>query len=259
MFNVAIRTLTLPYGAEHAIFGAGGGIVADSRAAEEWAEARAKTTFLTRGTRSFDLIETMAFDPEHGILLLDRHLLRLSESARAFDFTFDRHGTRNELQAATFRLRTPRKVRLLLAASGAVAVEIAPLPAAPETPWSVALVPLPVAPDDVRLRYKTSDRAFYDEARLAAGSDEVVFVLPDGRLTEGSFTSLFVPRGEQLVTPPLTHGLLPGVLRAELLATGRAIEGTVTEADLAHEFFVGNAVRGLIRARRAVAATAIAG
>jgi para-aminobenzoate synthetase/4-amino-4-deoxychorismate lyase len=259
MFNVAIRTLTLPYGAEYASFGAGGGIVADSVAAEEWDEARAKTDFLTRDARAFDLIETMAFDPEHGVLRLDRHLRRLAASAQAFGFAFDRHGTRNELQAATFRLRTRRKVRLVLAPSGAVAIEIAAMPVASDQPLSVAVAPLPVTPDDFRLRHKTSDRAFYDQARIAAGSDEVVFVRPDGRLTEGSFTSLFVPRGDVLVTPPLEDGLLPGVLRADLLAQGRAIEGVLTEADLAHEFFVGNALRGLIRARRTVAATPLPG
>lgn len=259
MFNVAIRTLTLPYGADHASLGAGGGIVADSIAAEEWDEARAKTDFLTRDARPFDLIETMAFDPEHGILRLDRHLRRLGASAQAFGFAFDRHSTRNELQAATFRLRTRRKVRLVLAPSGAVAIEIAEMPPAPDQPVTVAVVPLPVTPDDVRLRHKTSDRAFYDQARSAAGSDEVVFVRPDGRLTEGSYTSLFVPRGDVLVTPPLEDGLLPGVLRDDLLAQGRAIEGALTEADLAHEFFVGNALRGLIRARRTVAAVPLAG
>lgn len=259
MFNVAIRTLTLPYGAEHASFGAGGGIVADSVAAEEWDEARAKTDFLTRDARPFDLIETMAFDPEHGILRLDFHLRRLAASAHAFGFVFDRHGARNELQAATFRLRGRRKVRLVLAPSGAVAIEIAAMPAVADQPLSVSVVPLPVSPADFRLRHKTSDRAFYDQARATAGSDEVVFVRPDGRLTEGSFTSLFVPRGDILVTPPLEDGLLPGVLRAELLAQGRAIEGVLTEADLAHEFFVGNALRGLIRARRTVAGAALAG
>lgn len=258
MFNVAIRTLTLPHGAEHATLGAGGGIVADSVAGEEWDEARAKTDFLTRDARTFDLIETMAFDPEHGIALLDRHLQRLTASARAFGFSFDRHAARNELQAATFRLRDARKVRLVLAASGAVAVEVAPMPPSRDA-VSVAVAPLPVAPADIRLRHKTSDRSFYDEARVRAGTDEVIFERPDGRLTEGSFTSLFVPRKDAasrdiLVTPPLAAGLLPGVLRAELLASGRAIEGDLTVADLTTDFFVGNALRGLIVARLAVAA-----
>ncbi|MGY2734215.1 aminodeoxychorismate synthase component I [Sphingomonas sp. UYP23] len=253
MFNVAIRTLALPHGATHAHYGAGGGIVADSHADAEWDEATAKTAFLTRDPRPFDLIETMAFDPEHGILRLDLHLQRLTASARAFGFAFDRHSARNELQAATFRLRAARKVRLLLGRSGAVAIEVAPLPVARDLPLLIAVVPLPVTPSDIRLRHKTSDRGFYDAARRAAGSDEVVFVRPDGRLTEGSFTTLFVPRGDQLVTPPLVDGLLPGVLRADLIAHGRAVEDVLTEQDLTQEFFVGNALRGLIRARRVVA------
>jgi para-aminobenzoate synthetase/4-amino-4-deoxychorismate lyase len=253
MFNVAIRTLTLPHGEGQARYGAGGGIVADSRADAEWDEAKAKTAFMTRDSRPFDLIETMAFDPEHGILRLDLHLERLTASARAFGFAFDRHSARNELQAATFRLRAGRKVRLLLARSGAVAIEVTPLPAARDAPLSVAVVPLPVTPADIRLRHKTSDRGFYDAARRATGSDEVVFVRPDGRLTEGSFTTLFVPRGDRLVTPPLVDGLLPGVLRADLIAQGVAVEDVLTEQDLTQEFFVGNALRGLIRARRVVA------
>ena len=253
MFNVAIRTLTLPHGADFATLGAGGGIVADSVAGAEWDEARAKTDFLTRDATAFDLIETMAFDPESGIALLDRHLQRLSESARAFGFAFDRHAARNELQAATFRLRDRRKVRLVLAPGGAVAVEVAPMP--PQAACvTVAIVPLPVAPADIRLRHKTSDRSFYDVARAASGADEVVFERPDGRLTEGSFTSLFVARGKVLVTPPVAAGLLPGVLRAELLDSGRAVEGDLTAADLTTEFFVGNALRGLIVARLVVAA-----
>ncbi|WP_242184584.1 aminodeoxychorismate synthase component I [Sphingomonas sp. CARO-RG-8B-R24-01] len=253
MANVAIRTLTWPKGEDTATLGAGGGIVADSDPAAEWDEARAKLAFLTHRAGRFDLIETMGFDPEQGLLLLDRHLERLAASARAFDFVFDRHTARNELQAATFRLRVASRVRLLLAPSGMVAIEVSAMPVASDQPVAVAVMPLPVAVADIRLRHKTSDRRFYDQARAASGAFEVVFERPDGRLTEGSFTSLFVPRGDVLVTPPLADGLLPGVLRADLLASGRAVEGMVTAAELAHEFFIGNAVRGLIRARRTVA------
>jgi para-aminobenzoate synthetase/4-amino-4-deoxychorismate lyase len=70
----------------------------------------------------------------------------------------------------------------------------------------------------------------------------------DGQLTEGSFTNLFVDRGGKLLTPPLSAGLLPGVLRAELIDSGRAVEAALTRADLNHGFFVGNALRGLIPA-----------
>jgi para-aminobenzoate synthetase/4-amino-4-deoxychorismate lyase len=100
--------------------------------------------------------------------------------------------------------------------------------------------------------HKTSDRSFYDVARRTAGTFEVLFEHPDGSLTEGSFTSLFVPRGDTLVTPS-AGPLLPGVLRAELLATGQAVEGRLTRADLAQGFRIGNALRGLIPAVVAVA------
>ena len=102
---------------------------------------------------------------------------------------------------------------------------------------------------DFRLRHKTSDRAFYDEARAAAGTFEVVFQDADGFLTEGSFTNLFVERGGKLITPPLARGLLPGVLRARLLEEGRAVEGELRPDDLAGGFLLGNAVRGLVPAR----------
>jgi para-aminobenzoate synthetase/4-amino-4-deoxychorismate lyase len=197
----------------------------------------------------FDLIETMRFDPQEGIYELDRHLARMKRSADALGFGFDRHHARNELQAATFFLRDARKLRLLLSGSGALAIEARPLPEAPEEAVEVALAPLPVEPEDFRLRHKTSDRRFYDEAREAAGTFEVAFVDPDGFVTEGSFTSLFVKRGDRLLTPPLARGLLPGVLREALIDDGRAEESDLRAEDLAEGFFVGNAVRGLLRAR----------
>ncbi len=247
-FNVAIRTLTVTD--DHVVLGLGSGIVADSRSDDEWAEAQAKGAFLHAGARAFDLLETMAFDPEDGIPLLERHLARMRASAEAFGYPFDRHAVRNELQAATFRLRAARRLRLLLSPSGAIAIEVSPPPATPAEPVRVAVVPLPVAPFDIRLRHKTSDRAFYDCARLekgGGGAFEVIFEAPDGTLTEGSFTSLFVERDGVLLTPP-AGPLLPGVLRAELLDTGRAREAVLTRTDLAGGFLIGNALRGLIRA-----------
>jgi para-aminobenzoate synthetase/4-amino-4-deoxychorismate lyase len=197
----------------------------------------------------FDLIETMRFDPQEGIAELDRHLARMKRSAEAFGFAFDRHHARNELQAATFFLREPRKLRLLLSPSGALAIEARPLPEAPEEAVEVKLSPLPVEPDDFRLRHKTSDRRFYEAAREAAGTFEVAFVDREGFLTEGSFTSLFVKRRGRLLTPPLARGLLPGVLREALIDEGRAEEADLRAEDLEEEFFVGNAARGLMRAR----------
>jgi para-aminobenzoate synthetase/4-amino-4-deoxychorismate lyase len=248
-FNVAIRTLVLPEGGNEALIGLGSAVVADSTADGEWHECLAKGAFVTTGQRPFDLIETMRFDPDEGIIALERHIARLSESARSLGFRFDRHAARNELHAVTFRLAEAGRIRLLLSPSGAVAVESRPLLSASDETVSVRIVPLPVDPSDFRLTHKTTDRAFYDDARCTTGSFEVIFVRSDGLLTEGSFTNLFVPVNGRLVTPPLARGLLPGILRAVLLEAGKAVEGDLTAADLAGGFFVGNSLRGLIKAQ----------
>lgn len=244
-FNVAIRTLYLPHAGETASIGLGSGVVADSRAGEEWDECLAKGAFLTRGQTGLDLIETMAFDPAEGIPLLERHLARLKASAEALGFAFDRHAARNELQAATFRLRGPARVRLLLSRTGNVAIGTAPMPPAPEYPVKVAILPRQVAPHDFRLTHKTTDRSIY--ARHL-DTFETLYVDGDGYLTEGSFTSIFVERDGVLLTPPLARGILPGVFRAELIESGRAVEGELTPDGLNGGFFIGNALRGLVAA-----------
>lgn len=255
-FNVAIRTLDWRPGEPAATLGLGSGVVADSDEEGEWRECLAKAAFLGGARRRFDLIETMRFDPEEGLLRLEGHLARMKASAEVLGFAFDRHGARNELQAATFRLRSAAKVRLLLARSGAVAIETGPLPAAAAEPMPVALVRRDLPADDLRLRHKTSLRAPHDAARAAGGTAEIVWVDDAGFCTEGSWSTLFVERDGRLLTPPLSRGLLPGVLRAELIAVGRAVEAELTPADLAGGFQLGNALRGLWSA--AVAKEAIA-
>lgn len=198
--------------------------------------------------RTFDLIETMRFEALDGFVELERHLARMKASAEMLGFAFNRHDCRNDLQAATFRLTQDARIRLLLSRSGALAIEVRPLPARPAEPVEVVVAPLPVAPDDPRLVHKTSDRAFLDEARRAARAFEVVFVGPDGLLSEGSFTNIFVERDGTLVTPR-PGSLMPGILRQILIDRGEAVEGDVRPADLANGFFIGNALRGLIAAR----------
>ncbi len=254
-FNVAIRTLIFPDssglhdGAMCATLGLGSGIVADSQPAEEWRECLAKGEFVGAAGARFDLIETMFFDPIEGVQRLEGHLARMKASADIFGFTFDRHGARNNLQSATFRLRHAARVRMRLAPSGALAVEVSPLPRLAELPVPVAVRPAPMAADDFRLTHKTSLRAAYDAARHDSGAAEVVFVDEPGFVTEGSWSNIFVERDGQLLTPPLALGLLPGVLRAELIDKGRAVESHLRLADLDSGFFIGNSLRGLVPAR----------
>jgi len=259
-FNVAIRTLRLTpieNGQGTAVLGIGSAIVADSEAMAERRECEVKAGFLRRAAPGLtapqcDLIETMRFDPESGIALLEDHLARMKASAAALGFAFDRHALRNQIQALCFELDAPAKVRLLVSRSGASALETAPLPAPLSEPVKVAAFPHPLDPSDWRLAHKTSDRGFYEDALAAArslGADEALLVRADGRVTEGSWTSVFAegPDGA-LITPPAALGLLPGVLRGSLIAEGRAREGDVMLDDLTGGFFIGNALRGLMRA-----------
>ncbi|HEY0629445.1 MAG TPA: aminotransferase class IV, partial [Sphingomicrobium sp.] len=248
-FNVLIRTLEWHEGATRARLGLGSGLVVDSEPSNEWAECLLKGDFVRREAQDFDLIETMGFDPSEGIIELERHLDRLKRSAEDLDFKFDRHGARNELQAATFGRKQRAMIRLLLSRTGAMAIQVKQLDDPEELPVRVAVRPLPVDPGDFRLRYKTTDRRFLDLIRQQAGEYETLFVDPEGQLTEGSRTSLFVEREGRLLTPPLSRGLMPGILRAKLIEEGRAEETDLTPADLEGGFYVGNIVRGLIPAK----------
>lgn len=67
-------------------------------------------------------------------------------------------------------------------------------------------------------------------------------------ITEGARSNIFIRRDGVLLTPPLSSGLLPGILRAELLESGKARVSVLTESDLSGEVYFGNSLRGLIPA-----------
>ena len=253
-FNVAIRTVRLTpgeNGQHRAVLGVGGAIVADSEPMAEWREALVKGDFLRRAAGGHDLIETMRAETG-AAALLGLHLERLEQSARELGFSFDRALAEARIAALIDGLEGPAKLRLVLARSGALALESAPLPPPLPDPVPVISLPHPLHCGDWRLRHKTTDRGFHEAALVAAreqGAAEAVLVREDGLVTEGSWTSVFVERDGILFTPPLALGLLPGVLRRSLIEAGKAREAKLTLDDLARGFLIGNAVRGLMRAR----------
>ena len=250
-FNVAIRTAVID-SAGRGIIGIGGGIVADSTAEDEYAEALLKLKFLSDPAPPVTLIETFKWTPDEGYVLFDRHLDRLLDSAAYFALQVTRQTAAAFLVEKSAAWTGPMRVRLTLSDSGLDLTSV-PLPPSPEK-FRFAIHPEPLSSASVWLAHKTTNRAFYDAPRQEAhderGLDELVFLNERGELTEGSFTNLFVELGGKLFTPPLASGLLPGTLRAELIAEGKAEERVLTLADLvsAEAIWLGNSVRGLIRA-----------
>ncbi|QQR36555.1 aminodeoxychorismate synthase component I [Devosia oryziradicis] len=249
--NVAIRTAVIGADGTGEI-GIGGGIVADSVAEDEYREALLKMAFFTDPARPVTLIETMLWERTEGFALLERHLDRLAASAGYFGLPFDRAAIVTQLHTQSFPAERMR-VRLTLDASGpaVAAVELPPNPAV----FRFAIAPERLDSQSLWLMHKTTNRAFYDEPRISAhaahGVDEVVFINERSELTEGSITNLFIERGGILLTPPLSSGLLPGTLRAELIASGKAVEQVLRLDDLAtaEAIWLGNSVRGLMRAQ----------
>jgi para-aminobenzoate synthetase/4-amino-4-deoxychorismate lyase len=247
-FNVAIRTLTLEGG--KGTLGIGGGVVQDSREESEYAECLLKARFFEAPRRKLELIETLRFESD--FTRLDRHLTRMAASARRFDFAFDAGKAQTALDGAVKDKPGPLRVRLTLDEAGQCQATAAPLPPSPEY-WTYAISPSRTASDDELLRHKTSWRDLYDGEAVRLKTDEVIFCNERGELTEGARSNIFIRRDGVLLTPPVSSGLLPGILRAELLESGAAREAILTEADLTQgtgEVFFGNSLRGLIPALR---------
>ncbi|MDX1576229.1 MAG: aminotransferase class IV, partial [Kiloniellales bacterium] len=260
LFNVAIRTLFLD-GRGGGQLGVGSGIVQDSDPQVEWEECLLKARFLTAERAPFQLIETLRWQRDGGYYLLDRHLDRLAASAAFFGYPCDAEAIRAHLarEAERFAEAPVMRVRLLLDEDGALTFEAGPM----EMPGDDHVLTFVVSDrrvssGDTFIYHKTTRRELYDREferhRKAGGYGEVVFLNERGEVTEGSRTTLFIEQDGVLVTPPLRCGLLAGTLRRDMIEDPslEVVERPLSLADLeaADRVYLGNSVRGLMRARR---------
>jgi len=197
-----------------------------------------------RDAADVSLIETLGWTgAEFPRLAL--HLDRLERSAARLGRPCDRAAAEAALHEAAPGL--PARMRLTLDARGRIAVTAAPMPA-PLKFWRVGLAGARLHSADPWLTVKSTRRAAYDEARAALpeGLDEVIFVNERDEVCDGTITTVFFDRGQGWRTPPLASGLLPGVLRAELIAQGVVREEVLLARDLPHAALrLGNSLRGL--------------
>jgi len=249
VFSVAIRTLLLDRGRSEAELGVGSGITWDSDAAAERRECLQKAAFVHRQPDPA-LIETFGWDASGGgnrFVRLDGHLARLAASAAHFGYAFDPPALRARLRALAATLSDePRTIRVALHPRGHVEIRDEPM-----RRWGEA-VRLGVArrripSDDPRWRHKTARRDIYaDHDPVDLPHDDVLLVNERGELAETRIANVVLELGGDLWTPRLDAGLLPGVLRAELLASGRVRERVLHVADLerATAVWVINSLRG---------------
>ena len=257
--SVPIRTLALGAaagGVRRGELGVGAGIVYDSDPQSEFAECQLKARFLTGLHNEFDIFETIRASRDHGCRHLEPHLDRLAASCAYFGFAFDRGAAHAALVDASLALPDDAlyRLRLAIAHSGDMTLTsgvLAPL----HEPVTLLLADDATHSGDIFLRHKTSIRNRYDTAWKAAeaqGAFDALFFNERGELTEGGRSSVFVRFGVAWVTPPLSSGVLPGVMRRVLLEAPawNASEGVITREMLerADDIVVCNALRGPLRA-----------
>jgi len=246
-FNVGIRTLTLS--GKRLTYNVGSGLVYDSQAQDEYHECLLKADVLSQPPA--DIIETCLWTPKDGIVRGKAHKARMMKSAKALGYPFN-PAQYDALIDGIKAKETSQHIRITLSAEGDLNLSQKYFVSLDRP--KIMVSPHKLSKQVQYSKHKISRRNFYDEERerlkALTGIDEVIFLNESGKLCEGSFTSIFIEKDGKLLTPALKTGILPGVLRAELLRSKKARTADLTEDDLlgAKNIYIGNSMRGLMPA-----------
>jgi para-aminobenzoate synthetase/4-amino-4-deoxychorismate lyase len=255
VFNVAIRTVVLS--GDGGLYGSGSGIVWDSDAQDEYRECQLKAKILTNAASSpVELFESILWAGNY--LWLEEHLQRLASSARALGYPYNHVAAimiMTQLEEEMRRSGHRFKVRLTLSFQGSFSTSCQPIAADnPGSPVRLCLATHRTDSSKPLLYHKTTERGLYDRyfsVALKKGYDEVLFLNEREELAEGAISNLFIRKGRQFFTPPLSSGLLNGIYRQYFLGTRSfASEKLITLPELlsADMIFIANSVRGLRQA-----------
>jgi para-aminobenzoate synthetase/4-amino-4-deoxychorismate lyase len=198
----------------------------------------------------FSLLETMRL-ADGMVARLERHLARMRASAAALAVPW----REREVRALIDTERGSRpdgtwRFRLLVDGAGQPAITCS-AHADRATVWRIAVADAPVDHADPRLVHKTTSRQPYEIARRSRPDvDDVVMWNLRNEVTESTIANLVVEVEGERCTPPLSCGLLGGVLRAELLDQGELVERIITRGMLARaeRVWLINSLRGWIEA-----------
>lgn len=213
----------------------------------------------TLGDGVFETIRIADGRPMH----LHRHLRRLhaglavlamplartdAELARAIALTAQANGLgEGAVRLTVSRGPAPRGVLPPAAPAPTVLVTTGPLPGA--TGPAHAVVATSTRRNEMSPLCRIKSLNYLDGilARLEAagrGADEALLLNTAGRLAEATAANLFVLRGSAVLTPPLTDGALPGILREILVERCSVVEAPLRTEDVlaADAAFLGNSL-----------------
>lgn len=258
-FNVAIRTAVVNKRRGTIEMGVGSGILFEADPSFEYDECKLKGNFLTQASPEFQLLETLLWEPEGGFRHLELHLSRLLSSAEYFLFSVEPGFLRALLSQKCLEYsqlyREPQRVRLLVSSTGNTDLQVSSLEP-PTTNLTVCISTKRTNSADRFLFHKTTHRNFYDQELAAAranGYFEVLFKNEREEITEGAITNVLIKQAGVFYTPPITCGLLPGILRKSLFESKKfqVKERVLFEEDLlkADAVYVCNSVRGLLKVK----------
>lgn len=182
-----------------------------------------------------ELFESILWEPGDGWFLLALHLARMAQGARRFRFDYDEARVRAALAEIASTLGDePYKVRLHLAPDGTVRTEARTFAQDPiPDPLPIGLARRSIRSDDPLVLNKTTDRTPYDEAKATRPDCEDVLLWNEREeLTETTRANLVVRLEGELVTPPLSSGLLNGTFRQWLLDRGEIREQVLYVDDI---------------------------
>jgi len=202
------------------------------------------------------LIETLRSDATGSIPLLARHLQRLERSAHALDYCCPLADIEHTLlDTARHHQGSAHRLRLLLHHTGRFELHTQSLPAASQNRPLIGLTALTLQTPNPWRAHKTTHRPEYARAQAWLQSHpqyfDCLFINQHGQLCEGSRSTVYLHLDGHWYTPPLTCGVLPGIMRGVLLESGQASERLLTVRDFkaTHAWRVSNAVHGWVDVR----------
>lgn len=259
-WNVAIRTLLLDQKNKKGELGAGGGITISSEVSDEYDELKLKANFVKNIEKPFNLIEAILLR-DNQYQHLSRHLDRLENSAKTFNFKFNREELIQSLDKYKQNLdqKNAYKIRIEYNSFGQFLIESSdanPI----NQPIKLTIASERVDSSNILFQHKTtaeSVRGFYNQLfkkyREEKKCFDVLFLNKKGYITETSIFNILIELNGKYYTPKITDGLLPGIGREILLENGfnkqKIIEKNISLDELlsAENIWVINSIRGLLK------------